>query len=293
MNAPLPTQPPSSLAELVTAFKDKEAGQDQKGDEQVTPTTTGEESRSEPGTTDSRLDDSPPTKESLLEALTMDDLKAHPKLKTLLQSEVDSAAAKQLQGKTAQITRDVEAKVRQQVELEIASRHFASLTPQELADELATDPAAAKMYGTVSSMPPPPDQDHLNAVVQTYTKILRNYQTQVTNSDLPEDIKAGLNPDLHLMGAGDPDDLISAWAEKVNQAIIDHKVSKYVAENSVKRTAAQELEQQAERDEGDSGGPLITQGTRTAPLPDLMSTPSTVLLADAFARRARQTTNKR
>lgn len=267
-------------AELSAAFEDKSSQQQQSTGEEQQSTEEVESpdsSSTSTGTNSSSSDTLPLTKESLLATLTMDDIKNHPELGKLFQSETDKVAAVKLQGKEAQI--------RQQVNLEVATRHFASLSQAELADELL-NPEAAKMYShVVASQQAAPDPK-VQAQVEYYTRELRSTEAMMRNSGLDEATIAKLDPNLHLLQPGDPDNLMESWKAKVQDAVIDAKVAKKTGTATKTNEKANELNTQASS-LNNNVDPLMTNGTRNTPQKDFMTTRGDVLLSDEFEKLAR------
>lgn len=273
------SQPSTSLAELDAAFAAKSSQQQQGTESQQQVSGEVESpnpSSQDSGTNPSSSDTQPLTKEAILSALSLEDLKSHPELSKLLQSEADKVAAVKLQGS--------EARLRSQINLEVATKHFASLSPEDLREELL-NPEAAKMYShVVASQSAAPDAK-VQAQIDFYTRELRNTEARMRSVGLDEKTLADLHPNLHLLQAGNPDDLMDAWKSKVEDAIIETKVAKISGKKSSTDSKADELNTQA-NGISNSADPLITNGNRAAPRKDFMTTSGSILLADAFAEDA-------
>lgn len=273
------SQPSTSLAELDAAFAAKSSQQQQGTESQQQVSGEVESpnpSSQDSGTNPSSSDTQPLTKEAILSALSLEDLKSHPELSKLLQSEADKVAAVKLQGS--------EARLRSQINLEVATKHFASLSPEDLREELL-NPEAAKMYShVVASQSAAPDAK-VQAQIDFYTRELRNTEARMRSAGLDEKTLADLHPNLHLLQAGNPDDLMDAWKSKVEDAIIETKVAKISGKKNSTDSKADELNTQA-NGISNSADPLITNGNRAAPRKDFMTTSGSILLADAFAEAA-------
>lgn len=276
-----PDQSSNLTAELDAAFAAKssqqqqETGNTQQGNGEVESPSTSSESS---GTTPSSSDTLPLSKESILSTLTMEDIKSHPELGKLFQSEADKVAAVKLQGS--------EARLRNQINLEVAAQHFASLQPEQLAEELI-NPEAAKMYSHVVAAQSAAPDPKVQAQVEYYTRELRGIEARLNSAGLDAKTVADLNPHLHLLSAGDPDQLMDAYRSKVEDAIIESKVAKRTGAISKTDSQAKELDSQA-GNLSSSVDPLLTNGSIAPPRKDFMSTRSDVLLADAFAEVARR-----
>lgn len=282
------TQQSDGMTELATAFAAKsDPQQESQATTQEKPggvdTTDNASSREETGADPSRSDVTQLSREELLNSLTLEELKAHPTLGKLIQSDADRVAAAQLRGKTAQIESDTRAKLR----LEIAGKHFASLNQNELAQELAEDPDAVKLYAEVQAQPSPVPAE-VNAKVDYYTNVLRNYSSRMEEAGLDTTTLAALDPSKRLTVGGDPDDLLSAWTKDVDDAIVAAKVAKEVGKVTKTTATAEELEKQALEQEANPGGPVMDPGRRASPLPDVMDPriSGTSILNDAFTRQA-------
>lgn len=282
-DANLDNQPLNLDAELSALFVDKSSQQQQSTDPEQQTTEeveSSESSSTESGTNSSSSDTLPLTKESLLASLTMDEIKSHPVLGKAFQSEADKVAAGKLQG--------TEARLRNQINLEVATRHFASLSPAELAEEISVNPEAAKMYShVVASQPTAPDPQ-VQARIAAWSRDIRTTETRLNNSGLDDKLIAELNPNIYLVQPGrDPDQLLEEWKSKVEDAVIDAKVAKKT--NTVTKTneKANELNSQA-ASLGNEVDPLVSNGTRTAPAKDFMTTRSDILLSDAFETASRR-----
>lgn len=274
------SQPSTSLAELDAAFAAKSSQQQQGTESQQQVSGEVESpnpSSQDSGTNPSSSDTQPLTKEAILSALSLEDLKTHPELSKLLQSEADKVAAVKLQGS--------EARLRQQINLEVATKHFASLSPEDLREELL-NPEAAKMYShVVASQSAAPDPK-VQANIDAWSKDIRLTTTRLNNSGLSAEVVARLNPNIYLIQPGhDPDQLLDQWKNEVQDEIIEAKVAKISGKKSSTDSKADELNTQA-NGISNSADPLITTGNRAAPRKDFMTTSGSILLADAFAEAA-------
>lgn len=276
----------SPIAELGAAFQTA-ADQQQKDDEGKQNEDQGAEPKdspdsSDPPSTPPSSSDADKSREELLSSLTLAEIKSHSTLGKLLQSEVDTTAARMLSGQT----KAIEERVRREVTLEQAKAHFDSLSEEDLGDELAQNPQARELYGLIAATPPPPPpvEPTAAAAIQYFTRMVREYDGKLTSSGLPPEVVASLNPQTHLVDNRDPnldgEAVLSAWIAKVDQAIIDHKVG------TGKTDESKLIEGNADRDEK-PGGALLQNGRLTSPLPDFDKTSGSALLADAVQRSAR------
>ena len=263
----------TSEAELALAFS-SDADQKQEGgsDKQE-----GDPSRLTDGTTDPSRADVSKTKEEILASLTLDELTAHPTLGPALKSFADKEAARQLSGKT----KILEQQLRAQISTEQAREYFASLTQEELAEELSKNPEAAEVYGRLKAAAPPPIKDpEALATVQYYTRVIRDTSQRMKGAGLSEKVLADLDPEKFLSQGGDSEEILASWIDAVDSAIITAKVTAEVE----KRTKEKESDDLDKSGDGvDKGGAITEAGRKTSPLPDI-NTRSDLLLADAFER---------
>ena len=276
----------SSVAELAAAFgakagtpQDQTQTQDQK-DESLG--SSQESGSSTEGTSDSSTASSP-SREEIIAGLTLDELRTHPTLGPQIQSYAQSEGAAQLKGKTESIRRELQR--------ELAQKQFAAMDKEELGQLLANDDEAAKLYAEIQSAPPPTTTttstgDPIASTVSFFTQAIRTTSSKLASSDLSAEDKAALDPNKHLQAADHPgksaEEILAAWQLKVDNAITDARVKSATAS----LTESLNLDNQAKGDESNSKpGASMSNGIRTTPLPDLITTPGSTLLADAFARQ--------
>lgn len=268
--------------DLAAAFatreaKQEDAGGSQDGDEGVESQPTILEDSS--GTTPSR-EDSPPKDSDPLAGLTVEQVLAHPELGRKFQSWKDQEAAKQISSATTRARADE----RKQVELELTRAHFDGLEDSELLEELK-DPQIKARWQELQALPPPPPPEQVNAAVAFYARQLKVVSDEIANSDLPPDVKASLDPSLHILQQnGDPDEIMLTWQSLVHKSITDHAIAKATGKAPGPKKEAEELDRQAAEDEGSISGTLLETGRRTPALPDFDKTSGDSLLEDAFAR---------
>lgn len=245
-------------------------------------------SRSTAGTTDSSRSDTDTQTDPLStlvvaklfeEPDAIQKLLSHPTYGPQLKSYADKEAARQLTGKT----KEIETRVRNEVTLETARRHFDSLSKEDLAQELASDPKAAELYGVVKSSPPPPSQEE-QGVIGYYTQVIRNYSSKL--AELPEADRAKFEPKAFLSAGGDPNELLSSWTTGIDDALVAARVAAATKKSSADEERSKELELQAQRDAESREAPRPQNGRPAPPLPavDDPKTTGMTLLADAFAR---------
>lgn len=274
-------------SELAAAFAEPTPPTQETGDVTQVQGKEGEStpaSRATSTTTDaSRTEETQP--DALLN-LTLDELLAHPTLGKTLQSWKDTEAAKQMRGQSQRI----EQQVREQVQFESARSHFASLTPEELGEELASSKDAAAMYGRIQATPEPPPPLPVEARNQItyFSEVI--HTANLALADLSPEVQAELDPTKHLVtpDGGDPAVVLAAWKSKVDAAVVSSRVASALAKTSSKQQESDKLEADAAADATRPNGPLLTVGTNSFPLPDLIETRADLLLEDAFRRVATQ-----
>lgn len=271
-------------AELAAAFEAANLQQQDNGSEKQVPGGEGSpqgESRSEDGTTTDSRSDEEKAREAVLSSLTLEDLLGHPTLGKVVKSHADKEAAAQIRGTTKQI----EDRVRSQVEDEVAIRHFKSLSKEDLADELANSEDATRLYArTVGAPPPPPPNPEGAATIQYFARMIRTYSDKLTT--LPSDIKTTLDPELWLKKPDVPGEtLLDDWTSAVDKAIIAEQVK--AATSSTKTEEESKQLNQTAKELENTKEPLAQNGRQGVPIPDVMKSTGDSLLADAFARTDR------
>jgi len=263
--------------DLGAAFATRETEQVGTGDNSDSATgvePSGEGSQTPPGTDPSRST-SPLTKESILDSLTWDDILKHPELSKSAKSYADTEHARQSAGMAARIR----AEVQRQTSIETARQYFNSLSPEDLGRALQ-DPEAKQMYQVVSATPPPISAEEFQTQQAGYLNELRSTTTLL--EELPPEVRATLLPELHLMDATrDPRERMDTWKAAVTKAIIDNRVAAEVAKQSKTNEEADKLDREASR--ARQPDPLLEGGKRTAGVPDLIATPTNMLIQDAFS----------
>lgn len=274
--------PENSVTELSQALGAGLTGQEDKGSPQE-PGTGGVESpapnasRTENGTDPSRPNDQTPKETTVLDSLTLDEIRAHPKLGSELTSWADQRAAAQLRGRTAQIRRDLEPEIRSQIEREMEFTRLKEMETEDLAQELK-NPDTAKLYAEMQSQPPPPSQEQVQSAIDNYKTIIRHHVERM--KDLPDQVKADLDPMKHLIDPEtDPNELINSWAKKVDAAL-SGTPSPEAAEAA--RKASEEAAAAANQPK--NGGVIVQNGLPKEPVPDILAGTGAQLLADALSR---------
>lgn len=272
----------SSVSELASALGASPTGQEDKGPQQEPEPGRVESagpssSRNGDGTDPSRSDDQAPQDADTLATLTLDEIRAHPKLGPELTSWADQRAAAQLRGRTAQIRRDLEPEIRTQLQREGEFARLKELDTVSLAEELK-NPDTARLYAEMTSAPPPPSQEQVQGAIDNYKTIIRHHVSRMAG--LSDQVKADLDPTKHLIDPDtDPDELINSWAKKVDEALAGKPSPE--AEEAARRAAA---EAEAAANQPKNGGVVVQNGISKEPVPDILAGTASQLLADALGR---------
>lgn len=260
-------------------------GEEISPDEQVKtpppPEDTGEEeesvgSREESGKSDINL-----------ESFTLQDLLKHPKLSGELKSWADTEAARQLKGKTDEIRRSIRPEVRAEIESQVADetlrKYFANMDEDELGRTLAENKDLAAEYGRLQQeeRQKQSQPDMMAAMVHGYAIQIATWDRMRNESELPDAVKAELDPDRFDLASKGEAGLVE-WGQAIQQALIVNEVEKRVNSITDDKWEAFLQERQAKEDEGRVGRPVMSKGTRQAPVPDLMENSSYDLLEHAL-----------
>lgn len=191
--------------------------------------------------------------------VTLDALIKHPKLGSELKSWADTQAARQAKGREAVIARQVEERIRPQVEQQVRDKQLSEyvkrLPREELAQRLADDTDFAADYARVTADEHRAPDVTFEATKRAYEFQLSSYLNMLDKSDLPDGTKAQLAPEnFDFPNRGDEG--FTAWQTAISEAIIDHKAGV--------RGEANRQSSLAKEDEGKGGavGVIVAPATR-------------------------------
>lgn len=241
------------------------------------PPASGEASRETPTSKDG-VDPSLDT--GALSKLDLDTLLKDPTLGPKLQSWNDKSALAQvnsaLERERARTQQDASA-----AEEAALKEYFSSLTQEDLGRVLREDPSLAASYGRLqqSKNAPDPQEVMLAAKTIAFATIVHDTTNRVTAAGLK--LEGDLDPNSFTQYG---DDGINRWQAAANDAIVRSQVEKMVNDEVDVRMKARIEEESAK---GDDSPRLSSSGAKQVPM-DLMSTPSSALLEDAFSRASRR-----
>lgn len=220
-----------------------------------------------------------------LDGLTFDQIRADPVLGKELQSQIDKTVAAQLRGKTAQVRTELLPQLRQQVEDEILTKYFGDMDDESKAQVLAADPKLAATYGRLQlqqqSAPSTQDDLERQATVHGLARHIHSVHARLINSDLPDSVKASLDPNVFLADKSG-EQAVEDWTAAIDQAVVTDMLTKSQKDLMSTEFEAFKEERLAQEDSSRPNA-LLQPGTRVSPLPDLMTTDSSMLLEQAFA----------
>lgn len=199
----------------------------------------------------------------------------HPVLGKVIQRWADKAAVAQVRAARQQERESTTQQVEQEAAVQRLEEHFSGLSPQELAEELASDSRAATAYGQLqahkASQASPQDAEQQARVYAT-ASVMQAYMQLVAG--LPEETQADLEPEkfAHL-----GDTAMTVWGEAIYKALVKTEVDK-----------RWEAEKQNRLAELERARPDLMGGRRSSGSPDIMGTPSELLLEGALAQKEQQ-----
>ena len=203
-------------------------------------------------------------------------LLANPILGPMLNQWADTAAKHQVEA-AAKGAKDTVKAEAEQAQIEKEDKFFGELSKEDLAKELAdseTGKDAAAAYGRYQlrqQQPKGPSSEETNFNIQVAAtrSLVVTYQEMVDGSDLPDEVKAELQPEkfTHL-----GKDALVAWGKAIYEAHVKHGVDQAV------ESAVEERLAKLDKERPGSGG-----GRPPGAMPDLMTTPSEVGLTQALA----------
>lgn len=284
MESSVPTNDYADFLDLDAAFTDKaskQEGADPEPDQEERVESFLEDPDSDSGTTPSRPEDAPKNVDPLAE-LSVEDLLKHPVLGKKVQSWKDADAARQMTG----VRQAAERETRQRLESEITRKHFEGMSDAELI-EAVKDPETKARWMALQNEPPPPPQEVVDAAVAHYTNLLVRGTAAIAGADLSPEVKASLDPNLHITKTGDPDTIMQDWLDLIQSTVLTSKHQKELDRVKGSVTRAQALESELDQDRRGEPDPMLDSGRTVPPVPDLMTTTSDQLLDDAFERTAR------
>ncbi len=271
-----------SRTELMQAFATK-ASQDLGTPKQVSGSVDPDSSRPVVTPDDSRTD---PSREELLNSLTLDEIEKIPALRSRLQSRVDSQVAGQLRNKEKEL-RD---KISTEVALSTWKSRFEALDSDELGDLLKGSPEARVAFSQIQTAPPPPtpQEEVAASTFEWYRSVIRTVMDRAKDAKLDEDFLKAHEPQTYFEAHKDtqlaPNDLLLQWQTAIDNKIVETKVA--AAGRPTVDDQSKKLDQRADSLNTRGGADLSGTGFRAAPTEDFMTVRSDLGLANAFARRA-------
>jgi hypothetical protein len=209
-----------------------------------------------------------------------------PKLGKVLQSWSDTAAVAQVQAALARERPSIEASATQKAEDTRWDEHFASMSQEDVAEEISKDQRAASAYARYQARQErgaEPDADGVAAASKVYAftaQIALNNQL-LKDSDLPAEAKAEL--DGKNFTKHGPDGILM-WGEAIEAAVVEQKVEARVKVLLEERWEGFREEQLAKED---PERPPVVQGSRARPVPDLLAEDSASQMEKALAGKTK------
>jgi hypothetical protein len=205
-----------------------------------------------------------------------------PNLGEELQRWSDTAAASQVQAAMSREGPKIKASAAQEAENARWDSHFASMSQEDIGEEIAKDEQAAVAYSNYKARlarGAEPDAQGIAAASQVYAfsaQIALNKRL-LEESDLPAEKKAELDGNSYTKHG--PDGILM-WGEAIEGAILEQKAESRAQELLSERWETFKEEQLARED---PNRPPIVQGSKTKPIPDLLEGESGAMMETALA----------
>lgn len=251
-----------------------------------------EEPKDKPKVEDKKDEQEPPEdkppEEDPLKGLKLRALLDHPELGPQLQEWADTGAVAQVRSALERQRPQIAADAKQQAEDRHWDEHFKEMSPEAVHEEIARDPKAAAAYAQYqvrqqSSQAMSPEAVKEASQLHAYGIQVATYNQLLEESDLPKEVKEKLGAGNFTEMGGAPTGIqgIVAWGNAIYGALIDAEAAKLVEAKLEERWEAYRQEHLAEID-GDR--PPMSRGRKASLLPDLMDTPSEVLMEKALTQ---------
>lgn len=206
----------------------------------------------------------------------------HPTLGRALQSWSDRGVTAQVEAARARDRPIIEASEREKAQIKADDEHFASMTQEEVAEEISKNPEAATSYAKYQARQQrgadlEPDGVVAASTVYALTAQIAHNSHLLEESDLPADKKT------ELAGKNFTDqgqDGIFAWGQAIEGAIIEQKAE---ARAQVLKEESWEAYKEEKLADLDGERPPVVRGTRTKPLSPLLEGESATQMEEALA----------
>ena len=258
----------------------------EEAEERVKKEAEAAASKGKPKDGEKPKDGDEPPEDDPLKGLELKDLLEHSVLGPIIQHWSDTTGNTRIKGALETERESLATSAKRTAEEEQSNAHFASLSQEQVIEEITGDEDAALRYaqykarlkaGTDSGMSP-------EAIVRTSeiysigSQVRLNLQ-MLEGSELPQEVKDQLKPENYNKPEGEG---LTAWGEAIFKALVTQEAEK-VAQGLLE--SKWEAYQQEHLAETDGERPAATGGRKTPNLPDLITTPTDQLWDGAFEGR--------
>ena len=222
-----------------------------------------------------------PLKDSGLKALL-----EHPVLGRKLQHWSDTAGNLRIRHAVDAERSSITATAERTAEEKQSDAHFASMTKEQIAEEISDNKDAALAYAQYETRLKAnaggglnPEAVARSSEVFAVTAQVRLNTEMLEKSELSPEVKEGLKPENYNKPG---DEGLTAWGEAIFTALVTQEAQSLAEKLKEEQWDAYKQEHLAEID---GERPNATGGRRASPVPDLITTPTDELWAEAFVDR--------
>ncbi len=210
-------------------------------------------------------------------------LLASPKHAKVIQSWSDKGVQPQVQTILQRERPGIEASERERAQIQTDDEHFASMSQEEVAEEISKDPKAAASYAKYQARQQQgaevtPDGVAAASTVYALVAQIHSNTVAVEKSGLPAEKKA----ELEAKNFTQTQDGIFVWSEAIQTALIEHSAEARAQVLLSDKWDTFKEERQAEED---PERPPVARGSRTSPVPDLLKEDSETQMEAALAHQ--------
>ncbi|KKM07683.1 hypothetical protein LCGC14_1731500, partial [marine sediment metagenome] len=211
-------------------------------------------------------------------------LLANPKHAKVIQSWSDSAVAAQVQAARERDRPGIEASEREKAQIQGEDEHFASMSQEEVAEEIGKDPKAASAYAKYQARQQQGAKvtpDGVAAASTVYALVAQIH----TNTKMLEESGLSVEKKAELAGKNftkHNQDGIFMWGEAIQTALIEHSAEARAQVLLSDKWDTFKEERQAEED---PERPPVARGNRNSPVPDLLAEDSESQMESALAHQ--------
>ncbi len=231
-------------------------------------------------------DEDQPPEDDPLKGLELKALLEHPVLGRKLQHWSDTAGNLRIRHAVDAERSSITATAERTAEEKQSDAHFASMTKEQIAEEISDNKDAALAYAQYETRLKAnaggglnPEAVARSSEVFAVTAQVRLNTEMLEKSELSPEVKEGLKPENYNKPG---DEGLTAWGEAIFTALVTQEAQSLAEKLKEEQWDAYKQEHLAEID---GERPNATGGRRASPVPDLITTPTDELWAEAFVDR--------